>query len=93
MFTIPSLLYPTGNNTEESYCHQNSTLGQYEPSIVKLPLRTMAYYYNCPIYIMVVGAGTGVPFHWHGPGFGEVVYGRKVSYQHKLSVLFILVHV
>ena len=42
---------------------------------------------------MVVGAGTGVPFHWHGPGFGEVVYGRKVSYQHKLSVLFILVHV
>lgn len=25
------------------------------------------------------GAGSGVPFHWHGPGFSEVVYGRKVS--------------
>ncbi|XP_067931520.1 jmjC domain-containing protein 8-like [Watersipora subatra] len=25
----------------------------------------------------MAGAGTGVPFHWHGPGFGEVVYGRK----------------
>lgn len=25
------------------------------------------------------GAGSGVPFHWHGPGFSEVIYGRKVS--------------
>ncbi|KAJ0000913.1 hypothetical protein NQD34_005933 [Periophthalmus magnuspinnatus] len=23
------------------------------------------------------GAGTGVPFHWHGPGYSEVIYGRK----------------
>ncbi|XP_058510081.1 jmjC domain-containing protein 8 isoform X2 [Solea solea] len=23
------------------------------------------------------GPGTGVPFHWHGPGFSEVIYGRK----------------
>lgn len=22
--------------------------------------------------------GTGVPFHFHGPGFAEVIYGRKV---------------
>ena len=27
---------------------------------------------DCP------GAGTGVPFHFHGPGFAEVIYGRKV---------------
>ena len=26
-----------------------------------------------------VAAGTGVPFHFHGPGFGEVVFGRKVK--------------
>ncbi|XP_012587166.1 PREDICTED: WD repeat-containing protein 24 [Condylura cristata] len=25
----------------------------------------------------VAGAGSGVPFHWHGPGFSEVIYGRK----------------
>lgn len=25
------------------------------------------------------GAGSGVPFHWHGPGYSEVIYGRKVS--------------
>ncbi|TNN38799.1 JmjC domain-containing protein 8 [Liparis tanakae] len=23
------------------------------------------------------GPGSGVPFHWHGPGFSEVIYGRK----------------
>jgi len=26
------------------------------------------------------GAGTGVPFHFHGPGFAEVIYGSKVIY-------------
>lgn len=25
------------------------------------------------------GPGTGVPFHWHGPGYSEVIYGRKVG--------------
>lgn len=25
------------------------------------------------------GPGTGVPFHWHGPGFAEVIYGKKVN--------------
>nr|XP_031303286.1 jmjC domain-containing protein 8 isoform X3 [Camelus dromedarius] len=25
----------------------------------------------------IAGAGSGVPFHWHGPGFSEVIYGRK----------------
>lgn len=25
------------------------------------------------------GPGTGVPFHWHGPGFAEVIYGKKVK--------------
>ncbi|TKR79922.1 hypothetical protein L596_014072 [Steinernema carpocapsae] len=25
----------------------------------------------------IAGAGTGVPFHFHGPGFAEVIYGSK----------------
>ncbi|KAM9843312.1 jmjC domain-containing protein 8 [Aulostomus maculatus] len=25
----------------------------------------------------IAGPGTGVPFHWHGPGYSEVIYGRK----------------
>lgn len=24
------------------------------------------------------GSGSGVPFHWHGPGYSEVIFGRKV---------------
>lgn len=27
-----------------------------------------------------IGSGSGVPFHWHGPGFSEVIFGRKVSF-------------
>ncbi|KGL76755.1 JmjC domain-containing protein 8, partial [Tinamus guttatus] len=23
------------------------------------------------------GSGSGVPFHWHGPGYSEVIFGRK----------------
>lgn len=34
---------------------------------------------NRLLIIDPIGAGTGVPFHWHGPGFSEVIYGRKVS--------------
>lgn len=26
-----------------------------------------------------IGSGSGVPFHWHGPGYSEVIFGRKVS--------------
>lgn len=43
----------------------------------QIGLRILFYFRTVPIS----GAGTGVPFHWHGPGFGEVVYGRKVSYR------------
>ena len=25
----------------------------------------------------LAGPGTGVPFHFHGPGFAETIYGRK----------------
>ena len=33
--------------------------------------------YNLNIGILFSGPGTGVPFHFHGPGFGEVIFGRK----------------
>jgi len=32
------------------------------------------------------GPGTGVPFHFHGPGFAEVIYGRKVGNNYTLFV-------
>ena len=39
----------------------------------RLPKLTGAYSFG------LAGPGTGVPFHFHGPGFAEVIYGRKVS--------------
>jgi hypothetical protein len=37
--------------------------------------------------ISILAAGTGVPFHFHGPGFGEVIFGRKViQYRSNLHV-------
>jgi len=33
--------------------------------------------YTTALSFGVAGAGTGVPFHVHGPGFAEVIYGRK----------------
>lgn len=40
--------------------------------------------------ILPPGPGTGVPFHWHGPGFAEVIYGKKVNGD--LDVWFIRFH-
>ena len=37
------------------------------------------------VVFVLPGAGTGVPFHFHGPGFGEVVFGRKVGVVFVLS--------
>ena len=36
-------------------------------------------YYNIIIIIIigVAAAGSGVPFHFHGPGFAETLHGRK----------------
>lgn len=31
------------------------------------------------VTLLPPGPGTGVPFHWHGPGFAEVIYGKKVN--------------
>ena len=37
----------------------------------KLPLHYPALSFG------LAGPGTGVPFHFHGPGFAETIYGRK----------------
>ncbi|XP_040047027.2 jmjC domain-containing protein 8 [Gasterosteus aculeatus] len=44
---------------------------QYEFPPYVLPNTSRAYSFG------IAGPGSGVPFHWHGPGFSEVVYGRK----------------
>ncbi|XP_028904840.1 GATOR complex protein WDR24 isoform X2 [Ornithorhynchus anatinus] len=46
-------------------------LRRYLPPPFRLPGTTAAYSFG------IAGAGSGVPFHWHGPGYSEVIFGRK----------------
>ncbi|XP_056661722.1 jmjC domain-containing protein 8 isoform X4 [Monodelphis domestica] len=43
----------------------------YSPPPFHLLGTTAAYSFG------IAGAGSGVPFHWHGPGYSEVIFGRK----------------
>uniref|UniRef100_A0A3Q0SKR4 Jumonji domain containing 8 n=1 Tax=Amphilophus citrinellus TaxID=61819 RepID=A0A3Q0SKR4_AMPCI len=64
-------LYFFGDN---NFTEWRSLFEQYEPPPYVLPRTSGAYSFG------IAGAGTGVPFHWHGPGYSEVIYGRKVLY-------------
>ncbi|XP_068434152.1 jmjC domain-containing protein 8 [Clinocottus analis] len=46
-------------------------LDQYQSPPYVLPQTSEALSFG------IAGPGSGVPFHWHGPGFSEVIYGRK----------------
>ncbi|WAQ96436.1 JMJD8-like protein [Mya arenaria] len=43
----------------------------YNPPPYQIPNLTGMYSFG------VAAAGTGVPFHFHGAGFAEVIFGRK----------------
>ncbi|XP_056466818.1 jmjC domain-containing protein 8 [Gadus chalcogrammus] len=61
-------LYFFGDN---NFTEWSPLFDQYQPPPYGLPGTTAAYSFG------VAGPGSGVPFHWHGPGFSEVLYGRK----------------
>ncbi|KAL5018938.1 hypothetical protein ScPMuIL_004660 [Solemya velum] len=72
----PQTLEKLGNETfywfgDNNYTEWDEVLSAYKPPPYKLPGLVGAYSFG------MAGAGTGVPFHFHGPGFGEVVFGRK----------------
>ncbi|XP_076449955.1 jmjC domain-containing protein 8-like [Babylonia areolata] len=72
----PQTLDMLGNETFYWFGDNNHTewkelFDKYVPPPYFLPGLTGAYSFG------MAGAGTGVPFHFHGPGFGEVVFGRK----------------
>ncbi|XP_062588661.1 jmjC domain-containing protein 8-like [Saccostrea cucullata] len=72
----PQTLEMLGNETfywfgDNNYTEWKELFSQYNPPPYQLPRMTGAYSFG------VAGAGTGVPFHFHGPGFGEVIFGRK----------------
>ena len=60
--------YMFGDN---KYDEWSDFLSEYTPPPFKLPRHSPALSFG------VAGPGSGVPFHFHGPGFGETVYGRK----------------
>ncbi|XP_069762310.1 jmjC domain-containing protein 8 isoform X3 [Narcine bancroftii] len=61
-------LYFFGDN---NFTEWDSLFRTYIPPPFQLPGTKEAYSFG------IAGAGTGVPFHWHGPGYSEIIYGRK----------------
>ncbi|XP_066546289.1 jmjC domain-containing protein 8 [Amia ocellicauda] len=61
-------LYFFGDN---NFTEWHSLFQHYRPPPYALPHTSGAYSFG------IAGPGTGVPFHWHGPGYSEVIYGRK----------------
>ncbi|XP_061606067.1 jmjC domain-containing protein 8 isoform X1 [Phyllopteryx taeniolatus] len=61
-------LYMFGDNNVSEW---RNLLDFYRPPPFLLPGTGRALSFG------VAGPGTGVPFHWHGPGYSEVIYGRK----------------
>ncbi|XP_059010064.1 jmjC domain-containing protein 8 [Mustela lutreola] len=78
---VEHLLHPQdpttlGNDTlyffgDNNFSEWASLFQHYSPPPFSLLGTTTAYSFG------IAGAGSGVPFHWHGPGFSEVIYGRK----------------
>ena len=67
----PQSLRVKGNETfywfgDNNYTEFASLFSAYNPPKYSLPDTIPAYSFG------VAAAGTGVPFHWHGPGFAEV---------------------
>lgn len=61
-------LYFFGDN---NFTEWHSLFEEYKAPPFSLPFMHPAYSFG------IAGPGTGVPFHWHGPGYSEVIYGRK----------------
>ncbi|XP_068223421.1 jmjC domain-containing protein 8-like [Palaemon carinicauda] len=60
--------YFFGDNNHEEW---ESLLEKYQQPPFRLPLHMAALSFG------LAGPGTGVPFHFHGPGFAETLWGRK----------------
>ncbi|XP_072838639.2 jmjC domain-containing protein 8 isoform X1 [Pogona vitticeps] len=63
-------LYFFGDN---NFTEWGPLFQKYRPPPFQIPGTTGAYSFG------IAGSGSGVPFHWHGPGYSEVIFGRKVS--------------
>ncbi|NXJ57777.1 JMJD8 protein, partial [Spizaetus tyrannus] len=64
----PDTLYFFGDN---NFTEWGPLFQQYVPPPFGIPGTSPAYSFG------IAGSGSGVPFHWHGPGYSEVIFGRK----------------
>ncbi|ESO00851.1 hypothetical protein HELRODRAFT_82533, partial [Helobdella robusta] len=72
----PQGLQDRGNETfywfgDNNHTEWSEVFAAYHPPPLHIPKMSPAFSYG------LAGAGTGVPFHFHGPGFSEVIYGSK----------------
>ncbi|XP_058893294.1 jmjC domain-containing protein 8 isoform X5 [Kogia breviceps] len=92
-FSRPVILQGlTDNSRFRDLCSRQRLLALFGDSVVRLSTANTYSYQKVDLpfqeyveqmlhpqdpFSMGNGAGSGVPFHWHGPGFSEVIYGRK----------------
>ncbi|XP_027280891.1 jmjC domain-containing protein 8 isoform X3 [Cricetulus griseus] len=82
----------TDNSKFRALCSRENLLASFGDNVVRLSTANTYSYQKVDLpfqeYVEQLlhpqdptslgnGAGSGVPFHWHGPGFSEVIYGRK----------------
>ena len=65
---LPETFYFFGDNDREEW---STFFDQYKLPPLKIPGHSPVLSFG------LAGPGTGVPFHFHGPGFAETIYGRK----------------
>ncbi|XP_024864431.1 jmjC domain-containing protein 8 isoform X2 [Kryptolebias marmoratus] len=92
-FSRPVVLRGLTDNTKFRFlCSKWSLLAEYSSRTVRLSTANTYSYRKVDVPFQEFvdellkpqaadalgsGPGTGVPFHWHGPGYSEVIYGRK----------------
>uniref|UniRef100_A0A7E4VYC8 JmjC domain-containing protein n=1 Tax=Panagrellus redivivus TaxID=6233 RepID=A0A7E4VYC8_PANRE len=72
----PQSLDTLGNETLYLFGDIDQTLWKPLLSEYKLPKWTLPNY-DPALSFGIAASGTGVPFHFHGPGFAEVIHGSK----------------
>ena len=68
VYCISETFYFFGDNDMQEW---KSFFEKYKLPPLNLPRHYPALSFG------LAGPGTGVPFHFHGPGFAETIYGRK----------------
>lgn len=67
--TSPAYSFGIAGGCRQRWARCGGGIGETPPPTPNPPPHT---------HVPTIGSGSGVPFHWHGPGYSEVIFGRKV---------------